>query len=177
MRIEELTEGDCHAVLQKTRVARLACARNNQPYIVPISFDLDGDCLYSYATLGQKILWMRENPLVCVEVDELTSQRQWVSVIVYGRYEELSETPEYADSRRKAEQLFQQHPAWWEPASVPLLKQQRRSPIVYRVRIGRVTGRRTMPDVEQPSNRGETASAAAGPGWLSRALRRMTGRQ
>jgi nitroimidazol reductase NimA-like FMN-containing flavoprotein (pyridoxamine 5'-phosphate oxidase superfamily) len=175
MRIEELTEHDCRTVLRTTRVARLACARNNQPYIVPISFDLDGDCLYSYATLGQKIMWMRENPLVCVELDELTSDRQWVSVIVYGRYEELSETPEYADSRQLAEQLFQRHPAWWEPASVPLVQHEMRSPIVYRIRIGWMTGRRTTPAAEQLDGR-EAVSAATRPDWLSRTLRRVIGR-
>ena len=66
---------------------------------VPIHVDLDGECLYGYATLGQKIVWMRENPLVCLEVDELTAHGQWASVVVFGRYEELPPTPEFEGSR------------------------------------------------------------------------------
>jgi uncharacterized protein len=142
MVIQEMSEQECRAMLGSTNVARLACARNNQPYIVPIHVDLDGEFLYSYATLGQKIEWMRQNPLVCLEFDELTTHGQWASVVVYGRYEELPPTPEYESSRTVAERLFQRHPVWWEPASVPLAAHEQRTRIVFRVRIGRVTGRR-----------------------------------
>ena len=36
-------------------VGRLACPRDNQPYVIPIYFALHGDYLYSFTTLGQKI--------------------------------------------------------------------------------------------------------------------------
>ena len=102
-----MTERECRARLAGTNVARLACARNNQPYVVPIHVDLDGDYLYGYATLGQKIEWMRQNPLVCVEIDELRAHGQWASVVVFGHYEELPNTPGYEGPRRVAERLFQ----------------------------------------------------------------------
>ena len=72
-------------------VGRLGCARDNQPYIVPISFYFDpaGRCLYSFATAGQKIDWMRSNPRVCLEVDEIGDEFHWNSVLVIGRFEEL----------------------------------------------------------------------------------------
>ena len=35
----------------------------DQPYIVPIYFSYDGKHLYGVTTLGQKIEWMRSNPL------------------------------------------------------------------------------------------------------------------
>ena len=95
MVIQEIPEPECRAVLAGTNVARLACARNNQPYIVPIHVDLDGDFLYSYATLGQKIEWMRQNPLVCLEIDDVKSHGQWSSVVVFGSYEELPDLPGY----------------------------------------------------------------------------------
>ena len=85
MNIHEMTEEECRAMLSRGNVVRLACALNNQPYIVPIHIDLEGDFLYGYATLGQKIDWMRQNPLVCLESDELISHGQWASVIVSGR--------------------------------------------------------------------------------------------
>ena len=75
MVIQEMTEQECRAMLARTNVARLACAQNNQPYIIPIHVDLDGEFLYGYATLGQKIEWMRQNPLVCLEIDELMTAR------------------------------------------------------------------------------------------------------
>jgi uncharacterized protein len=142
MFIQELTEAECREVLAGKNVARLACALNNQPYVVPTRVDLEGEFLYGYATLGQKIEWMRQNPLVCLEVDELTAHGDWVSVIVIGRYEELPHIPAYEDSRRTAERLFQRHPMWWEPAAVPLADHEQRMPIVFRIRMDRITGRR-----------------------------------
>ncbi|MBA2305601.1 MAG: pyridoxamine 5'-phosphate oxidase family protein [Acidobacteria bacterium] len=146
MVIQEMTEQECRTMLVRMDVARLACARNGQPYVVPIHVYLDGTFLYGYATLGQKIEWMRQNPLVCVEIDERTSHGEWASAVVFGHYEELTRTPEHEGSRKVAERLFQKRPSWWEPASVPVLNQERRTPIVFRIRIGRVTGRRaTLP--------------------------------
>ena len=146
MVIQEMTEQECRAMLAGTNVARLACARNNQPYIVPIHVDLDREFLYSFATQGLKIDWMRQNPLVCLEIDELSPQTHWASVVVFGRYEELPHQPEYEDLRRVAQQLFERHPMWWQPASVPLAGHEQRAPVAFRIRIDRLTGRRGSND-------------------------------
>jgi nitroimidazol reductase NimA-like FMN-containing flavoprotein (pyridoxamine 5'-phosphate oxidase superfamily) len=177
MVIEEMTEGECRAMLARADIARLACARNNQPYIAPIHVDLDGEFLYGYATLGQKIEWMRQNPLVCLEVDEVITHWQWASVIVFGDYQELPHTPEYEGPREVAERLFQRHPVWWEPASVRLAGHEQRTRIVFRIGIGRVTGRRGAPNaVETDHVRGNVLEARR-PRWLARVLRRVVGRQ
>lgn len=146
MLIQEMTDRECRARLAGANVARLACARDNQPYIVPVHVDLDGGYLYGYASLGQKIEWMRLNPLVCVEIDELENRTNWTSVVVFGHYEELPHTPANEGPRRIAERLFQRHPMWWEPASVPLPGTKRRPPIVFRIWIRAMTGRRAAPE-------------------------------
>jgi nitroimidazol reductase NimA-like FMN-containing flavoprotein (pyridoxamine 5'-phosphate oxidase superfamily) len=95
MVIHEISTEACLRVLARARLARLACARENQPYVVPVYLvhhEASG-CLYGFTIPGQKVEWMRANPLVCVEVDEIAAFDQWVSVIVTGRYEELPETP------------------------------------------------------------------------------------
>ena len=176
MVIQELTEQECRAMLARRYVARLACAHTNQPYIVPIHVDLEGEFLYGFATLGQKIEWMRENPLVCLEIDELTAGGQWVSVVVFGHYEELPNTPEYECSRSVAERLFQRHPVWWEPASIPLATHEQRTPIVFRVRIVRVTGRLAAPDTLKTAHVPGNAFEAKRPPWLARVLRRAVRR-
>jgi len=175
--IQEMTEPECRAMLARTSVARLACAQNNQPYIVPLRVDLDGEFLYGYATLGQKIEWMRQNSLVCLECDEVFSHGQWASVVVFGQYEELPNTPEYAGARAVAERLFQRHPVWWEPASVPLAAHPPRTPIVFRIRIGRLTGRRAAAFGAGPVDDGLTSSDAGRGGWLARILRSVAGRR
>ena len=71
-------------MLVAAHLARLACARSNQPYIVPVNVDFENGYLYGYATLGQKIEWMRQNPLVCVEIDEVLTDGQWRSLVIVG---------------------------------------------------------------------------------------------
>jgi nitroimidazol reductase NimA-like FMN-containing flavoprotein (pyridoxamine 5'-phosphate oxidase superfamily) len=95
MLIEAMTAQECWTMLARDNLARLACARDNQPDVVPVRVDLDGEFLYGYATLGRKIEWMRTNPLVCLEYEEIITRRQWGSLIVFGRYEELPHTPDH----------------------------------------------------------------------------------
>ena len=173
MVIVDMTEQECRAMLAGTNTARLACAQNNQPYIVPIHVDLQGEFLYGYATLGQKIDWMRQNPLVCLEMDELMTDGQWASVVVFGRYEELPDTLEHEGSRSVAESLFQRRPVWWQPASVPLAGHEQRTPIVFRIQIGRMTGRRAAPDTVHTVRAGANVSEASRPRWLAQVLRRI----
>jgi nitroimidazol reductase NimA-like FMN-containing flavoprotein (pyridoxamine 5'-phosphate oxidase superfamily) len=148
--IDPLSDRGCRELLARANVARLACSFNNQPYIVPVHVDYHDGFLYGFSMLGQKIEWMRANPLVCVEVDELSSRHDWESVVVFGYYEELADTPEYVDARNEAQSLFQRHPVWWEPATVPLAGRQPRSPILFRILINRMSGRRARADAPEP---------------------------
>ena len=81
------------------------CWYENQPYVVPIHFACEDTYLYGFSTLGQKVKWMRANPKVCVQTDEIENQSEWISVIVYGEYEELPE-PQYAAERKHASSLL-----------------------------------------------------------------------
>ena len=71
MFIHELSADECRKIMSEATLGRLGCARLGQPYVVPISFVCDGDYAYSVSMVGQKIEWMRENPLVAVEFDEI----------------------------------------------------------------------------------------------------------
>jgi uncharacterized protein len=142
MLIHEMTADECRAELQDIDFGRLACARDNQPYIVPVYFAYDGQHLYGITTPGQKIEWMRANPLICLEADQRPSHSHWMSIVVLGRYEELPDVPEYGRVRARAIEILQKRTMWWEPACVPTERQPRRTPIFYRIHIDRVTGRR-----------------------------------
>ena len=142
MLIHELTTAECHEVLSRCHLARLACCRDDHPYVVPISYDFDGEHLYGFSTLGQKIVWMRQNPNVCVEVDDVADRFHWTSVLVFGRYEELRSPAEHAHARERARGLFEQREEWWQPAVAKAGPPEHHVPVVYRIGIGRVTGRR-----------------------------------
>jgi hypothetical protein len=149
MRIHELTVVECRNVLNRARHGRLACARDDQPYVVPFFFYLDPaeDFLYSFSILGQKVEWMRLNPKVCVEVDEVVDRDNWTAVVAFGRYQELDDSSATADARHRANELLQLHAAWWLPGGLkPDSAHERRTPLLYRIRIEQLTGRRATPD-------------------------------
>jgi nitroimidazol reductase NimA-like FMN-containing flavoprotein (pyridoxamine 5'-phosphate oxidase superfamily) len=148
MLIHDLTAEQCREVLARSSLGRLACARADQPYIVPIffSFASQEDCLYGFSTLGQKIDWMRGNPKVCVEVEEIAGQYQWTTIVVFGRYEEIGESSEHGPARRRAYELFQHRAQWWLPGAAKLRgAEEHYSPVVYRIHLTRVTGRSAAP--------------------------------
>ena len=173
MFIHEMTEFECRQALEQAAIGRLACARDNQPYVVPIYFALHGDHLYAFTTLGQKIEWMRANPRVCLEVDERIGHDRWQSVVVFGSYEELPDLPKYEAARVTALELLQKHAMWWEPAGVGATHRDAphsEIPITYRIRIDRMTGHRATPNAE-------SAATAEVPterdGWWAEILRHI----
>ena len=147
MLVHKLTAAECREVLAKARLGRLACARANQPYVVPISvyFDPDEHVLYGFSTVGQKIRWMRENPLVCVEVEEIVSRRHWTTVVAFGRYDEIPRGGRGATLRKRAYELFAHQAEWWLPGAANLAADERPAvAVVYRIRLNRLTGRRVV---------------------------------
>jgi nitroimidazol reductase NimA-like FMN-containing flavoprotein (pyridoxamine 5'-phosphate oxidase superfamily) len=150
-----MTVAECSKALEHAHVGRLACSRDNQPYIVPMNFVSDGCFLYLYGftTLGQKIAWMRSNPLVCFEIDDVVDHNHWMSVIVFGRYEELPDTQEFKSARERAYAYLQKRAMWWEPAYI---SQEHRdqphslTPIFFRIKIEQMTGHRADPNDHQP---------------------------
>ena len=148
MLIHDLTRHECIELLASKRLGRLACARDGQPYITPLFFAFETDALYSFSTEGQKIAWMRENPLVCVETDDIETPQKWTSVVVFGRYEELPKTPDYETPRRRAYDLLQQRPQWWEPGYTKTVLHGAERPldlVYFRIGIAQISGHRATP--------------------------------
>lgn len=148
MLIHELSREQCLAFVGNKRFARLGCAWKGQPYVMPIRVARDGNHLYGFATVGQKVAWMRKNPLLCVEADEIESLQKWCSVIAYGRYVELPRTPEYDKERHHAHTLLWPDEEVWEPGYARTIthgKTQALEPVHFRVDLTEVTGRRATP--------------------------------
>lgn len=85
----ELNETQKMNLLCSQVVGRLACTNGLQPYIIPVTYTYDGRYIYGQTNEGQKLNTLRKNPLVCFEIDSMTDMRNWQSLIVYGRFEEL----------------------------------------------------------------------------------------
>ena len=154
MWIAELSKAESLELVARTRFGRLGCTQGLQPYVVPFYFAYHDRHLYSFSTVGKKIDWMRKNPLVCVQTDEIVSPQEWKSVVIFGAYEELPDTPEVDGEvvgpnslRDLAYRLLQQHPSWWEPAFVKTIlhgEERPLLPIYYRISIDHITGHQAI---------------------------------
>ena len=84
MFVRELNIEECQLALAQAGFGRLACARDNQPYVVPIHFAVDEAYVYAFSLAGQKLDWMRKNPRVCLEIDDVHGASDWTSVVVFA---------------------------------------------------------------------------------------------
>ena len=86
----QLNISQINNILSSQVVGRLACTDGTQPYIVPVTYSYDGKHIYGQTNEGEKLKMLRQNPNVCFEIDTMTDMRNWQSVIVYGKFEELT---------------------------------------------------------------------------------------
>jgi uncharacterized protein len=88
----ELSRDEIDAFLRDQRIARLGCHAGGETYVVPLIYAYNEDAVVAVTTEGRKTAMLRENPRVCVEVDEYDADGKgsWRSVIAYGMYEELT---------------------------------------------------------------------------------------
>lgn len=150
MRIDELNDSECREILSRASLARLGCSLNDQPYIIPLGIAYEENDIYVFSTLGQKIKWMRSNPKVCMQVDEIRSQSDWASVIANGDYQELPE-PQFEHERAHARRLLEKHHHWWlNPMAERRisLRDEEIKPIFFRIRVSSITGLRAGPESE-----------------------------
>jgi uncharacterized protein len=148
MLIQDMTREMSIDLLKRAHIGRLGCVQGLQPYVVPISFAYHQQFIYSFTTVGQKIEWMRANPLVCVEVDEIVSRHEWQAVVIFGRYQELPDTPECCGIRMVAHDLLAKTAMWWEPGYAMTLhrgEERPLQPIYFRISISKISGHQGLP--------------------------------
>ena len=148
MRIVELSHHECKELLNRVSVGRLACSLENQPYVVPVCFAYEPEYLYVFSTVGQKIEWMRQNPKVCLQADEIGSGSSWTSVLVNGTYVELHEL-QYAAEKEHARERLAQYSEWWRTSLAE--RRERTSdlsiePVFFRIDIASMSGLRGIPE-------------------------------
>ena len=78
----------------------------------PFASRMSLEYIYVFSTVGKKIKWMRKNPKVCLQVDEIGNLSNWSSVVVDGTYLELTD-PQYTAEREHAKEQLAQYSEWW----------------------------------------------------------------
>ncbi|MBM3888153.1 MAG: pyridoxamine 5'-phosphate oxidase family protein [Verrucomicrobia bacterium] len=131
-------------------VCRVAMAKDNAPYVVPMSFGYDGSAIYLHtATEGKKIEHFTANPQVCFEFERNVELRRdpqsackWTfsfeSVIGYGT---ISELVEPAQKEHALNEIMRQYSGktWpFESASVAKVR-------VWKIAITSMTGKQSKP--------------------------------
>lgn len=81
-------------VISNNIIGRLGCHADGKTYVVPISYAYHGDYIYARTFDGMKLKMMRKNPDVCFQVDHMEDMADWESVIIWGTFEELTDTVE-----------------------------------------------------------------------------------
>ena len=141
--VTEMSNEENKGLLRRVNFGHLGCARNDQPYVVPIHFAYGDPDIYFFTTEGKKTEIIDENPEVCLQLQDVTDSKHWQSVIVTGTAERL--TP--GDDFDRAMELIKTTnptltPAW----SIHWMDQWVRTnvEVVYRVSPQSITGRMTM---------------------------------
>jgi uncharacterized protein len=142
----ELNKTQINNVLTSQVIGRLACADGNQPYIVPVTYTYDGKYIYGQTNEGMKLEMLRKNPNVCFEVDMMTDMRNWQSVVVAGKFEELKNKA----AEKAREILFGKVFMLMTSSTVHAHEHEAGSKVddstrvrhvMYRIRIKKITGR------------------------------------
>lgn len=116
-------------------------------YVVPVCFVYDGHGLVIQSAEGLKLRMLRQNPLVCVEVDRIDTLSNWRSVIAWGRFEELSGVEAVEGLGRLRDRLQPLMPSETTPSALHPSGDDRSIPrkdshaAVYRIRLLETTGR------------------------------------
>tara|TARA_R110002167_G_scaffold125448_17_gene305630 strand:+ start:1488 stop:1940 length:453 start_codon:yes stop_codon:yes gene_type:complete len=89
--IRDLTKEEGIDILDNNYIGHMAYVVGTSPFIVPITYyhDNASNSIISYSSEGHKIEAMRNNDLVTIEVDEISSVVDWQTVMVHGTFEEL----------------------------------------------------------------------------------------
>jgi nitroimidazol reductase NimA-like FMN-containing flavoprotein (pyridoxamine 5'-phosphate oxidase superfamily) len=88
----ELSSREIDEFLRSQRIARLGCHSGGTTYVVPLIYAYEDRAVVAVTTEGRKTAMLRDNPRVCVEVDEYDADGKgsWRSVIAHGTCEELA---------------------------------------------------------------------------------------
>jgi len=133
----KLSAEESYGLLRGGRLARLGCVADGEPYVVPVNYALEGEAAYVHSLPGRKVRALRADPRVCLQVDDIGGEFGWRSVIAFGRYEEVEGR---AERERALGLLLERFPRLTPVESLLAADAHAPEPVVFRVRIERVTG-------------------------------------
>lgn len=143
--IEEMRREDMKELLREVGYAHLGCSLDDQPYVVPVHYAYKEPFVYVYTTEGKKAEIIRENPKVCLQVENVVDNRSWRSVIVSG---EASQVVNEEEREEALELIAKINPTLTPAVSIRWMDSWVRENIevVLRIEPALMTGRASVPE-------------------------------
>ena len=141
--VEEIEKGLIKEVLKRTGYGHLGMACGNIPYVVPVHYVYDEPHIYIYTTEGKKTEIISDNPEVCLQVEDVKSQKDWVSVIAAGKAVRVTNKAERA---RALEIILDSNPTLTPALSVRWMDNwiRENNEVIFRIMPRVLTGRATI---------------------------------
>ena len=144
---EITSRNEIEAVIRKSTVCRLALAKEEQPYLVPLCFGYKDNSLYFHSSpKGKKLDLIKKNNKVCFEFDIVHEIKaadrpcewgmQYESVIGFGEASFIEDS----DSKRKALDIIMEQ---YSDKSSLYSETRVKQTVIIKVEIIRMTGKRS----------------------------------
>lgn len=93
--VQEMDDKDSKKLLGRVGYGHLGLVRgDSHPYVVPVHYAYDASHVYIFTTEGKKTEIIERNPKVCLQVEDVTDEKHWQSVIVTGDAVQLTDKKE-----------------------------------------------------------------------------------
>lgn len=147
--MEDLTISESTGIHRNNYNGHLAYIAQGKPFVIPITyyFDPTDNCIISYTSEGHKIDAMRQNPSVSMVTEQVQSLVNWKSALIQGDFEEFEGScamQKLHDFFKGVKNIIQRK----ENKEVNFINEFssksyiRGTPIVYRIKIKEITGKR-----------------------------------
>ena len=96
--VKDMSWNDVEDFLGRVNYGHLGCSSNNHPYVLPIHFAYDRQVIFIYTTEGKKSEMIDANPEICLQVEKVVDNENWISVIVVGDAKRLANSDELEEA-------------------------------------------------------------------------------
>ena len=143
VQVQEMDNKDIKTLLQRVGYGHLGLVRETHPYVVPIHYAYENPHVYIFTTEGKKTEIIENNPEVCLQVEEVTDEKHWQSVIVTGDAVQLTDKKEI---KQAMDLILARNPRLTPALSIHWMDQWVRGnlQVVYRITPTIMTGRTTV---------------------------------
>jgi len=141
--VQEMDDKDSKKLLGRVGYGHLGLVRDSHPYVVPVHYAYDESHVYIFTTEGKKTEIIQRNPEVCLQVEDVTDEKHWQSVIVTGDAVQLTGKEEI---KQAMDLILATNPRLTPALSIHWMDQWVREnvQVVYQITPTIITGRTTV---------------------------------